>query len=72
MIDAGEQLSVTLKREFSEEALNCLDVKNQQRELIREKVEQIFEHGQPVSIAFHIWRRYVIRHSILLCIFKKM
>jgi len=54
MIDAGEQLSVTLKREFSEEALNCLDVKNQQRELIREKVEQIFEHGQPVSIAFHI------------------
>lgn len=49
MVDAGESLSVTLKREFGEEALNTLEVPNEQRDFIKQHLDQIFKSGTEVS-----------------------
>ena len=51
MVDAGENLSVTLKREFGEEALNTLEVSESQRDLIKDQIDKIFTKGIEVSIA---------------------
>lgn len=45
MVDAGENLSVTLKREFGEEALNSMEVAESQRELIKDQIDKTFTNG---------------------------
>ena len=50
MVDAGESLSITLKREFGEEALNTLEVPESQRDTIKRHLDQIFNHGREVSV----------------------
>lgn len=49
MIDAGEQINVTLKREFGEEALNSIEVAESRRDEIKTHVDKIFQNGIPVS-----------------------
>ena len=56
MVDAGESLSITLKREFGEEALNTLEVPESQRDTIKRHLDQIFNHGREVSIRDFIYR----------------
>ena len=50
MVDAGESVSVTLKREFGEEALNSesKDKSEEEREKIAAHLETIFASGQDV------------------------
>lgn len=48
MVDAGENLSVTLKREFGEEALNTLEVHDSQRDTIKDQIDKIFTKGNEV------------------------
>lgn len=45
MIDAGETLSVTLKREFSEEALDSLGLPEKDRVEAQEHLNKIFHNG---------------------------
>lgn len=42
MVDPGELVSLTLQREFSEEALNSLAASPQDRERIHERITQLF------------------------------
>lgn len=56
-MDAGEQLSVTLKREFGEEALNSLEVADNKRDNIKKCVDHLFENGTEVS---SLLIRYII------------
>lgn len=45
MVDAGENVSVTLKREFGEEALNSLEIKEQEKEDLQKLINQVFNNG---------------------------
>lgn len=48
MVDAGESLSVTLKREFGEEALNTLEIPIDQRDVLKQHIDKIFQNGTEV------------------------
>ena len=52
MVDPGEKISVTLKREFAEEALNALGVDEQEKIKIHNAVDTVFQRGVEVCV-FH-------------------
>lgn len=45
MCDPGEKISQTLKREFMEEATDCLGKNSQSREKIENQLGDFFENG---------------------------
>jgi len=45
MVDPGENVSATLKREFGEEALNSIQASKKQKEELEERIEELFENG---------------------------
>lgn len=51
MVDAGEVVSATLKREFAEEALNALGVEEARRKSIEQALDQVFQGGVEVTLA---------------------
>lgn len=53
MVDPGEEVSATLKREFSEEAMNSLDVSEDEVAKIRSQVNSAFSNG------LEVYRGYV-------------
>lgn len=56
MVDAGEQVSLTLQREFSEEALNSLAVSPLERAKIYERITNLFKSaGFTVSGRHCLW-----------------
>ncbi|KAI4891695.1 hypothetical protein NFI96_033338 [Prochilodus magdalenae] len=54
MVDPGELVSLTLQREFSEEALNSLQASPQEREKIHERITRLFN-----SPGFQVYKGYV-------------
>ena len=48
MCDPGEKVSVTLKREFMEEATDCLGKNQTDRQRIEEHLNAFFENGTEV------------------------
>eukprot|EP00055_Hartaetosiga_balthica_P008564 m.32327 g.32327 ORF g.32327 m.32327 type:complete len:276 (+) comp6376_c0_seq3:45-872(+) len=48
MVDEGEQVSLTLAREFSEEALNSMEMSEEEKHKIAEKVHEAFTHGEKI------------------------
>ncbi|XP_017480381.1 PREDICTED: ADP-ribose pyrophosphatase, mitochondrial-like [Rhagoletis zephyria] len=50
MVDAGEQVSATLKREFCEESLNMLEMSPDQRKALQQQLKSFFneENGKPI------------------------
>lgn len=54
MVDPGEQVSLTLQREFSEEALNSLAVPPAERVKISERITKLFK-----SPGFQVYKGYV-------------
>ena len=50
MVDAGENVSVTLKREFSEEALNALEASPEEKKRIETSIADLFSKGTEVNI----------------------
>lgn len=54
MVDPGEKLSLTLQREFSEEALNSLAVSPAERAKIHERITRLFK-----SSGFMVFKGYV-------------
>ena len=55
MVDAGEKVSVTLKREFGEEAMNSIGASDKEKSKIKKEVDKLFKHGQEVGLS-NIWR----------------
>ncbi|XP_047216020.1 ADP-ribose pyrophosphatase, mitochondrial-like isoform X2 [Girardinichthys multiradiatus] len=54
MVDPGEQISLTLQREFSEEALNSLSLKQSEKGEIQQRIKQLFD-----SAGFQVYKGYV-------------
>ena len=49
-MDAGENVSITLKREFSEEALNALEATPEEKKRIETSITDLFIKGTEVKI----------------------
>ena len=49
MVDPGEKVSVTLKREFSEEALNTLSASPEKKKEIEHAITHLFTRGTEVT-----------------------
>ena len=49
-MDAGENVSITLKREFSEEALNALEATPEEKKRIETSITDLFSKGTEVKI----------------------
>lgn len=49
MVSAGEVISLTLKREFGEEALNSLEASEDDRNKIEAAVDRLFHEGVEVN-----------------------
>lgn len=54
MVDPGEQVSLTLQREFSEEALNTLAIPAKDRAALHERITKLFH-----SPGFEVYKGYV-------------
>ena len=48
-MDPGEFVSVTLKREFGEEALNSLDLSDEEKHKMEETIAELFHNGTEVG-----------------------
>ena len=48
MVDDDEEVSLALKREFGEEALNSLQASAEQKEKLENEIKQFFAHGTEI------------------------
>lgn len=48
MVDPGELVSETLKREFCEESLNMMEMKPEKQEELKQRLKSFFEQGQTI------------------------
>lgn len=48
MVEAGEKVSLTIKREFGEEAMNYLEASDEEKNKIIEAIDDLFKHGLEV------------------------
>ena len=50
MVDPGDTVTNTLKKEFGEEALNSMELTPAENKRIQESLEDLFHHGTVVSL----------------------
>ena len=50
MIDAGDTVSATLKKEFGEEAMNSLEASEEEKKEIKAKIDEMFKKGVEVGV----------------------
>ena len=49
MVDGGEEVSLTLKREFGEEALNSIEATAEEKKVMQANIDRLFKSGKTVS-----------------------
>lgn len=49
MVDPGERVSVTLQREFQEEALNSLEMTPEQKKQTEKQLKSLFSGGKKIT-----------------------
>lgn len=49
MVEPGDTVSATLKKEFGEETMNSLEASPEEKKKIEEQINQLFSHGEKVS-----------------------
>lgn len=50
MVDPGDTVSNTLKKEFGEEALNSIEASKEERQKLSDLVNELFKKGETVII----------------------
>lgn len=50
MVDPGEKISVTLQREFQEEALNFLEMTSEQKSKAAAELKELFNGGKSKGV----------------------
>lgn len=50
MVEPGDTVTNTLKKEFGEEALNSLELSTEENKLLHKKLEDLFSHGNLVTL----------------------
>lgn len=49
MVDPGDTVSATLKKEFGEEAMNSLEADPEEKKKIEKQINQLFTQGEEVN-----------------------
>ena len=49
MVDPGDTVSATLKKEFGEEAMNSLEASPEEKKKIEEQINVLFSQGEQVN-----------------------
>ena len=49
MVDPGDTVSATLKKEFGEEALNSMELSEKEQEKVHDMLTKLFQRGQTVG-----------------------
>ena len=49
MVEPGDTVSATLKKEFGEEAMNSLEASPEEKKQIEKQINELFAHGEKVS-----------------------
>ena len=49
MVEAGDTVSITLKKEFGEEAMNSIEATEEKKKEIEEGINKLFQEGEEVS-----------------------
>ncbi|XP_076042899.1 ADP-ribose pyrophosphatase, mitochondrial [Oratosquilla oratoria] len=52
MVDPGEKVSSTLRREFEEEALDALQMTAEERQIVGQKLKDLFEQGKEIYAGY--------------------
>ena len=50
MVDPGDTVSRTLKKEFGEEAMNSLEASEEEKKRIEKEITALFKEGQEVCL----------------------
>ena len=53
MVDPGDTVSRTLKKEFGEEAMNSIEASEQEKDEIERQINKLFEGG--VKVRWFLW-----------------
>ena len=53
MVDPGDTVSVTLKKEFGEEAMNSLEASPEEKGKIEKQINDLFSQGEEVNFTYH-------------------
>ena len=61
MVDPGDTVSATLKKEFGEEAMNLLEASPEEKKKIEEQINQLFSQGEEVKIFSYSVCKYKIK-----------
>ena len=51
MVEIGDTVSATLKKEFGEEAMNSLELPEDQKREAERQINELFKHGTQVGTA---------------------
>ena len=51
MVDPGDTVSATLKKEFGEEALNSMELSENEQEKVHDMLTKLFQKGQTVIVS---------------------
>ena len=54
MVEPGDTVSTTLRKEFGEEAMNSLEASPKEKKKIEEQLNQLFLHGEEVGKELNI------------------
>ena len=69
MVEAGDTVSRTLKKEFGEEALNSIEATEQEKKEIEAHINQLFKTGDKVHTTITIVLCVAKQHArTLICI----
>ena len=52
MVEPGDNVSATLKKEFGEEAMNFLEASDDEKQQIEEQIGKLFHGGEKVGTAY--------------------
>ena len=63
MVEAGDTVSATLKKEFGEEALNSLEATDEEKRKIEEHINHLFKSGDKAWIRF-LWETTILYRII--------
>lgn len=50
MVDPGEKVTLTLRREFGEEAMNSLVMSDEEKKVMEKNIDELFDHGVEVRV----------------------
>ena len=53
MVDPGDTVSATLKKEFGEEAMNSLEASPEDKKKIEKQINELFSQGDEVKFIHH-------------------